>query len=66
MAHVRIDRKGFLSSLGVAAAACMARPAAAATARFEVTSKARVLTAADMPMKARPAARIVALRGPGA
>ncbi len=66
MAHVRIDRKGFLASLGVAAAACVARPAAAATARLGVSNKAQVLTAVDLPMKARPAARIVAQRRPGA
>jgi len=66
MAHVRTDRKGFLASLGVAAAACVARPAGAATARVEGPVKARVLTTADLPMTARPAARIVALRQPGA
>ena len=52
--------------MGVAAAACVARPAGAATARVEGPVKARVLTTADLPMTARPAARIVALRQPGA
>jgi hypothetical protein len=61
-----MNRKEFLTGLGAAAAACVARPAAAATARIGASDKARVLTAADLPMKTRPAARIVVQRSLGA
>jgi hypothetical protein len=61
-----MNRKEFLTGLGAAAAACVARPAAAATARIGTPDKARALAALDLPMKARPAARIVATRSLGA
>jgi hypothetical protein len=66
MAHVRIARKDFVKCLGAAAAACVARPAVAATAALTGKSKAQEVkpVALDLPMKTRPAARIVALRGP--
>jgi hypothetical protein len=66
MAHVRIARKDFVKCLGAVAAACVARPAVAATAAMKVSSKAQEVkpVTLDLPMKARPAARIVALRGP--
>lgn len=66
MARVRMNRKEFLTGLGAAAAACVARPAAAATARVGAPDKVRVLSAAGLPMKTRPAARIVAMRSLGA
>jgi hypothetical protein len=42
----------------------VARPAAAATAQVGTSAKAKVASMAGLPMKARPATRIVALRGP--
>ena len=66
MARVRMNRKEFLTGLGAAAAACVARPVAAATTHVRAPAKTQILTNVDLPMKARPAARIVALRGPGA
>jgi len=65
MAHTRIDRKGFLKSLGLAATAFAARPAAAATARFGMGAE-RTNAAAELPMKARPQTRIIARRDVGA
>jgi len=64
MARVRMNRKEFLTGLGAAAAACVARPAAAATARIGTPAKSSAMPALDLPMKTRPAARIVALRSP--
>jgi len=66
MANARIDRKGFLKSLGVAAAACVARPAGAATVRMGTTLAEGAKTASvELPRKTRAAARIVAFRAPG-
>ena len=62
MAVSRIARKDFVKCLGAAAAACLARPAMAATARMAPAQKAKPVAAADLPYKVRPAARIVALR----
>jgi len=64
MARVRMNRKEFLTGLGVAAAACLPRPAAAATAQTGTSAKPGKSNAANLPVKARPATRIVALRGP--
>jgi hypothetical protein len=65
MAHARINRKGFLKGLGVAAAACAVRPASAA-ASFSSANSERVNTAAaELPRKTLAAKRIVAFRGPG-
>ena len=64
MAHARINRKGFLKSLGVAAAACAVRPASAATG-FGLADAERVNTAAvELPRKTKAATRSVAFRGP--
>jgi len=64
MANARIDRKGFLKTLGVAAAACVARPAGAATARLSSISSEGA-KAVELPRKTKAATRIVAFRGTG-
>ena len=66
MAHARIDRKGFLKSLGVAAAACAARPASAAAASLGSANSNRANTATvALPRQTKAAARIVAYRATG-
>ena len=60
MPDVRIARKDFIKGLGVAAAACVAGPIRAATGRSSLGAKEKTMTAADLPFKARPAAKIVA------
>ena len=65
MAHARIDRKGFLKSLGVVATAFAARPAAAATTTVAASAGSRPV-ALNLPMKTRPEPRAVARRDLGA
>jgi len=61
MANARLDRKGFLKSLGVAAAALVARPAVAAVP----SGQAGPIGAKTpgLPLVARKAAGAVARRG---
>jgi hypothetical protein len=64
MAHARMNRKGFLKSLGVAAAACTALPASAAVARVSsATEGAKPVS--DLPRQTKAATRIIAFRAPG-
>ena len=65
MAHARIDRKGFLKGLGVAAAACTIRPASAMAARVGSTDTGGANPAVELPRKTQAASRIVAYRAPG-
>ena len=61
MATARLDRKGFLKSLGVAAAALVARPVAAATSAAQASPAGA--KAPGVPLVARKAAGAVARRG---
>jgi hypothetical protein len=61
MATARLDRKGFLKSLGVAAAALVARPAAAAMPTGQAGPAGA--KAPGLPLVARKAAGAVARRG---
>jgi len=66
MANARINRKGFLKGLGVAAAACAVRPAGAVAASIGSASPEGTKTAAvELPRKTMAASRIVAFRAPG-
>jgi len=65
MANARINRKGFLKGLGVAAAACVARPASAMASQVESANSQGAIAALEMPRKTQAATRIVAYRGPG-
>jgi hypothetical protein len=66
MANARINRKGFLKGLGVAAAACVARPASAVASavasQVESANSQGAITALELPRKTLAASRIVAYR----
>jgi len=64
MAHARMNRKGFLKTLGVAAAACTVRPASAAVAGMGAT-RLEGAKAVELPRQTKAATRIVAFRAPG-
>ena len=62
MAHGRINRKGFLKSLGLVAAACVVRPAGAAVVQADSAKKATA--GLELLRKTKAASRTVAFRGP--